>query len=503
MTRESDIGGKIEMDDQLHTEIDKYVEQLREKLHQEAERWAETRTPGEMMKVEQELSEMENTFHTEMVEAVVESIHRDQEFVSECQGQAWEQGLRNVEWREVKVRTWGGDEMKIKTPYAAKRRKKRGRRRKVGKRGKGGSGDYPVLRRLGIVGRATPMIIAEVTRQIADGPSEVEAQERLAARGIKLDTKTMRRYVRDFGNIALWDRRAANLDVREKQSPGPLAGKIVGIGIDGGRLRTRENKKGRRRAKTGRHGFEAHWKEPKLVTIYTIDEQGRKEHGGEVIYDGTLHGADEVFELLILHLKRLGADQAKKLIILGDGADWIWNRVEKLREALGVEVERVVEILDWAHAIGKLTTPAEIGLVNQAQRKRWVKRMRKALKRGDVEQVMEALLALDRQNDKEDKIRKAVEYFQEHRERMRYAHFKANGFPIGSGAVESAIRRIVNLRLKGAGIFWLPANAERLLCLRCRVKMGSWLTFVKSALSRWATSMETSRAELALLFGKA
>lgn len=475
------------MGDQLHTEIDKYVERLREKLHREADRWAGTRTPEEMMEVEQELSGMENRFHTEIVGVIVESIHRDREFVSQCQGQAWEQGLRNVEWREVAVRTLGGDEAKIKTPYAAKRRKKRGRRRKIGKRGKGGSGGYPVLRRLGIVGRATPTLLAEVTRQVVDGPSEVEAQERLAARGINLDTKIMRRYVRDFGNIVLWDRQSADLDVRE-QSPGPLVGKRVALGVDGGRLRTRENKKGRRCAKTGRHRFEANWKEPKLVTIYTIDRRGRKERRGEVIYDGTLHGADAIFELLILHLKRLGADQAEVLIILGDGADWIWNRVERLREALGVEVERMVEILDWAHAIGKLATPAEIGLTNQAQRKLWLKRMRKALKQGDVEHVIEALSALDRQNDLEDEIRKAVEYFQEHRERMRYAYFRVNGFPIGSGAVESAVRRIVNLRLKGAGIFWLPANAERLLCLRCRVKMGGWLTFVKSVLSRWATS---------------
>ena len=492
------------METQLHRQIDALVDQLREELHQKAEQWSATRTPEDTMTLEQELPTLLNAFHTEVIGIVLESVHRDEVFVTESQAQAWKQGLRNVEWREVSVRTLGGGEVRIETPYAARRRKKVGRRRKVGKRGRGGSGDYPVLRWLGIVGRATPMLLAEVARQVADGPSEAEAQERLAGRGIVLDTKTMRRYVRDLGNIALWQRQAmaASPDPAGERHPGPLAGKRVVIAPDGGRLRTRVNRKGRRRAKTGRHGFTPEWREPKMVTIYTIDQRGRKQREGEVIYDATLHSADEIFDLLILHLKRLGAAEADRLIIVGDGAPWIWNRTEKLREALGLEPERVVEIIDWAHAIGKLTKPAEVGLTDRARRQQWLKRMRRALKRGNVEQVVEALLALERHNDEEDDIRKAVDYFREHQERMRYAQFRANGFPIGSGAVESGIRRIVNLRMKGAGIFWLPENAERLLLLRCQIKMGRWLAFIESILSQWAINLSVSLAEVAQLFGR-
>ena len=96
--------------------------------------------------------------------------------------------------------TLGGEEIRISTPYATAKLWSVGRPRK--KRGKGGSGDYPVLRRLGIVGRATPALLAELNRQVTDGPSEKEAQQRLATRGIVLDTKTIRRYVRDFAGIA-------------------------------------------------------------------------------------------------------------------------------------------------------------------------------------------------------------------------------------------------------------------------------------------------------------
>jgi DNA polymerase III subunit epsilon len=64
--------------------------------------------------------------------------------------------------------------------------------------------------------------------------------------------------------------------------------------------------------------------------------------------------------------------------------------------------------------------------------------------------------------------------------------------PLGSGSIESGVRRIVNLRLKGASLFWHPENAEAILYLRCQIKSGRWVTFVKSVLTQWATDMATS-----------
>jgi len=61
--------------------------------------------------------------------------------------------------------------------------------------------------------------------------------------------------------------------------------------------------------------------------------------------------------------------------------------------------------------------------------------------------------------------------------------FIAKKIPIGSGAIESAIRRVVNLRLKGAGMFWLEANAEAFLHLRCQLKVGRWNDYFASRLN--------------------
>jgi hypothetical protein len=72
------------------------------------------------------------------------------------------------------------------------------------------------------------------------------------------------------------------------------------------------------------------------------------------------------------------------------------------------------------------------------------------------------------------KIRTQVQYFEARKDRMRYAAFKRRGIPLGSGAVESGIRRVVNLRLKGASMFWGGENAERMLHMRAYYKAGRW-----------------------------
>jgi hypothetical protein len=89
--------------------------------------------------------------------------------------------------------------------------------------------------------------------------------------------------------------------------------------------------------------------------------------------------------------------------------------------------------------------------------------MRTLLKQGHVNAILDALQALDQRHDTDEVIRTAINYFQTHAARMQYDTFRAAGLPIGSGSIESGVRRIVNLRLKGASLFWLPENAEEIL----------------------------------------
>lgn len=83
-------------------------------------------------------------------------------------------------------------------------------------------------------------------------------------------------------------------------------------------------------------------------------------------------------------------------------------------------------------------------------------------------------------------IRTELNYFKKNRHRMRYAKVATLHMPIGSGAVESAVRRVVNLRMKGPSIFWCKSNAEHLLMLRSYYKSGRWEQFKKMAFSSLA-----------------
>ena len=193
-------------------------------------------------------------------------------------------------------------------------------------------------------------------------------------------------FVRDFGGIALWQRQTAvaNLSSLSPLRSQPLANKRVVMAIDGGRLRIRTNKKGRRRA-TGRHGFYTDWRESKVVVIYTIDALGRKEKKGVLLYDGTLEPADYCFKIVALHLKRLGIRQANSLTILADGAPWIWKRIDGLVNVLKIEHLPVVEIIDWAHACAKLANAAKASSLTLSQQKAWIKKTALRVPLGDEE----------------------------------------------------------------------------------------------------------------------
>jgi hypothetical protein len=71
-------------------------------------------------------------------------------------------------------------------------------------------------------------------------------------------------------------------------------------------------------------------------------------------------------------------------------------------------------------------------------------------------------------------MKKAVAYFERHRERMRYARLDEQKLPVGSGQVESAVRRVVNLRFKAPGTFWIEERVDALLHLRAAFKSGRW-----------------------------
>lgn len=115
--------------------------------------------------------------------------------------------------------------------------------------------------------------------------------------------------------------------------------------------RLRGNKKGRCNPKTHRHGYVGEWKEPKLLTVYAVDESGKKVKTPEIpiTNDGTYEDYQGLLKLLEMYLVDLGISQAKQVLLIGDGAAWIWHHIPTLLERLGTPTRATYQLLDFYH----------------------------------------------------------------------------------------------------------------------------------------------------------
>src|SRR5215831_13897544 len=161
---------------------------------------------------------------------------------------------------------------------------------------------------------------------------------------------------------------------------------------------------------------------------------------------------------------------------IADGAEWMWHRVERLRTLAEIPAAKVVEVLDFYHASHYLAeTLATCHTMPKAQRHALYKRLRHALRHqpDGVEVVQEALRAMAT-TSRSKAITCALGYLETHAHRMRYVTLEARKLPIGSGQVESAVRRVVNLRFKAPGSFWTETIVSGLMHLRAAFKAGRW-----------------------------
>jgi len=481
------------MDQTIHQQLDASLNAFGIEVHQFVDQCRQASAGNVLFGFESGLFGLLLRFGAALFALFLEALHRDGDFVSHTQNQAQQIGWRNSGWRKTVIYSLFGSHHKLRTPYALPdRRGLPGRRRGRGKRGKKGSGHYPVLEALGCRANASPALLSEVGSQLGWGPSEDAAQTRLKERGIDLNHKTLRRLFQALSDEALTKRDQA---LNAGQLPAgsiseSLAGKRAVICFDAGRVRTRVQKRGRPKP-SGYHGFDGPWRAPRLLVIYTIDEKGHKKRQELPLYDGELTCAKDLFELMKKYLIALDAKNAERLIFIADGAPEHWDPVVALITDLGLDKERVVEVLDWAHAVENLAKAIDAcGNLSEKAREKWLNKQRQRLKKGQLSAVLAALQILA-SGRRAKKICPVIAYFEKHAHRMRYDLFQNMGIPIGSGAVESAIRRIVNLRMKGNGIFWYPDNVQRMFFIRCQLLSGRWQAFINALLCQDIPATQT------------
>jgi hypothetical protein len=477
----------------LIAEIDSILEQSCQKLKQSVQRRGLLRTPLDTQQAELEIHALCREMADEVTASLLVASVEDRQEQAQSGPAPAVRGrakTRAVGRRHTTVRLLGGKVVPIKTSYRLPvRTPRRGRKPAVGKRGKAGTGYFPHLVVLGILCGATPAVLSEVGRQAAESSSLEVAQRSLARRGLALNIKTITNLTQALGRLSLHLRQAQMLSQTVGASaPGALSGKRVVAAVDGGRMRVRYSIQRGRRRKSGRRGFEAPWREPKVLIVYVIDDNGKKERHTLSLYDATLGDANAVFALLVGYLRMMGAQDAAQLVLTGDGARWIWDRVEELVKAVGLDPERFVAVVDYFHAVEHLRDVADLMKSWSAKRRRqFVRFYKQVLRKGEVEEVIAAIDELCIGRNATD-LAVERDYFAKNADRMRYADFERRGLPIGSGAVESAVRQVVNQRLKSNGMFWLETRAEHMLHLRAFLRAGRWDELVGAVLVHHCSS---------------
>jgi hypothetical protein len=127
----------------------------------------------------------------------------------------------------------------------------------------------------------------------------------LAEQSVHITVKTIQCFCQKLGRQAMVNRGAVSLKKRYD-----LSDKTVLICFDGGRLRERKRKKGKKPATLTRQGYHTDWPEPKLLTIQLLDQQGELIKKIPPLYDATLGKIDDFFELLFDYLKQLNLAEA-------------------------------------------------------------------------------------------------------------------------------------------------------------------------------------------------
>jgi hypothetical protein len=381
---------------------------------------------------------------------------------------AWPKKMKDFGYRPVTVQFLGGIEVELMARYWCRSQS----------RAEKGKGSYFGLTLLGVCDRTTPALASEVAQLAAALSSFEDAQARLEQLGVAMSIRRIANVAYHFAQRARSRQAVDGMGIE-----GSLAGKRVVISVDGGRLRVRKNKRGKK-TKKGRSRYSTDWREPKLLVIYVVDETGRIAQEFAPVIDGTLQGPDEVFRLLEFYLRELKVEEAKEVLFIADGAKWIWERVAQLWQHLGVAgVVRCRELVDFYHVVEHVYALAALNRSwSASKRKQWATRQRHRLWRGELEEFLEDVERLCRGKRGKDWTRER-DYLRRNAKagRLNYSKARWAKMPMGSGSMESAVRRVVNLRLKGPGIFWHEEHAEQMLFLRAYYKSKRWQVLTNKA----------------------
>jgi hypothetical protein len=213
-------------------------------------------------------------------------------------------------------------------------------------------------------------------------------------------------------------------------------------------------------------GQPAHTREVKLGCVFPqtlCDAEGYAVRDPDsTTFVGAIESATEFGKRLYLEAHHRGWNRARKKVVMGDGAEWIWNLTE-------LHFPGAIQIVDLYHArqhlwnVARLLYPGD-----ELGQKRWIMRHQPKLDEGKIEKLAGYLRSLHPPSPElVEIIGKEAEYFQRNAKRMRYPEFRQQHLFVGSGVIEAGCKTVIGSRLKQSGMFWTVRGANAIIALRC------------------------------------
>jgi hypothetical protein len=297
-----------------------------------------------------------------------------------------------------------------------------------------------------------------------------ELMDKLA--GVPVDAKHVERTAEALG-------REIAQDERSVVEPSPPSATTMYLGMDGTGVPMRAAEL------VGRQGKQpdgsSKTREVKLVTVWTAekrDDEGTPvRDAGSVSYSAAIESAatrdtdkapSDFAQRVDREAQRRGFDQARRRVVLGDGAPWIWNLADE-------QFPGAIQVVDLFHAKGHLWDVAKaIYGAGSDLGEQWAKTRRDELDEGNIHAVLAALRVHAEHNDE---ARKCLDYVTRNQNRMRYPQFREQGICTSTGVVEAGCKTAIGTRLKRSGMHWTVPGADAIIALRCCKLSGTFEDF--------------------------
>jgi len=351
-----------------------------------------------------------------------------------------------------------------------------------------GKGCAPVDRRYGIepgkvtAGLAHLIALSGINKAFEDGRNWLKEYLlfEVSENTVRAETQKMGELQRQAdADLVKETQNEASLQKRE-QSQRPMPDILYGS-IDAAKVRI-EPRGEKEKALENRE----HWRDLKAGCWYegeivphrqrSVRQKNKVQREGVVLraknkqYFCDIDQAEQFGKLLWATGYALGADRARILVFICDGAVWIWNLIAHY-------FPNAIQIVDWYHAEDRLKRIAEEAFSTWDERQAWLARVTEDLWQGRVELVIEACQPLAK---KFNLAKQSLSYYGNNMERMRYAQFRAAGYLIGSGVIESGCKQIVTQRLKLPGAQWNLDGAILTAKARAAWLSGNWQKLVSA-----------------------